>query len=251
MLLRLFLLTSVFCVTIPVVDFLTLDDHKIHTIGATLADSPTLITVFQFSLLLGIFVSWITGEDLNDRIINYEVMQGHARWKCFFTRALSATILGALGAVFQSMISILIPALIFGWGDTIPLGEMLFRTLLCFFPAARTAAFLVLMTFLFKNKYLGMASGVVMTLVIALMNDLVTVGERWTFVAGFQNIMELLSFTGWNIYNLDPARGVVTYSAYSIRQPLFFRLETVGISLLMVAVYLFAAFVVFRREDLK
>ena len=71
-----------------------------------------------------------------------------------------------------------------------------------------------------------------------------------SFLSCFFNLQDLCDFSTWSVYQLDPEKGIVNYTAYDSAIGSGLIVGTILISLLISAVYLLAGYGFFRRDDL-
>ena len=218
------------------------------TASTLVADDPTI--AYEFSIfVVALVVGIICGEDYRDKVANYEVLSGHSRKSIFLARSLmgiiTAAVLGTLLS-FAPMITGIIKA---GWGNELLLSDVIARQLLLFFPFLRLAAFLALLTFLIKNPYIMMAVGFVICMASVLLEGMLE-HSKSVFISIF-NMSLLTSYSGWQIYNLDPVKGIVKYSTYESSLSAELVIGTIVASLLMTGFYLFMGYALFRRDELN
>ena len=217
-----------------------------HTSGM-LADNPSITYMLQI-FILGFMVAIICGEDYKDKVANYEVLSGHSRISIFMARGLMAILVGAVATTILSFVPMITGIIIDGWGDKLVLRDIIVRQLLFFFPYLRLAAFLAVLTFLVKNPYIIMGVAFLICDASVLLGQMLSHSKSF-FVSIF-NLSLLTSYDGWNIYNLDPSKGVVQYYAYNSGVSSEMVIGTIVVSLIMTAIYLFMGYALFRRDEL-
>ncbi len=212
-----------------------------------LADSPTTFTVFSV-ILMGIIVGKIVSGDFNDRVISYEISSGHSRLTLYLARGTLAVAFGTVVALIMGFVPIVI-CIFYGWGNTLDLGDVIARYMLCAFPFIRISAFMVCASFVIKNYYASLLSGLIINEVFSILYN--TVDNTANYSMGMYNIKKLMSFAEWHIYNLEPSKGVVNYCSYVTEITPDLVINTILFSLGAAIVYLFVGYIFFRRDDLK
>lgn len=246
LLLRVNLLVTVLLIAVMFVSYLTQDDAS--GFSRLIAASPQILLVLHFGFM-GINIGWFAGGDMKDKVINYEILQGHSRLRIFLARTLPAIFLASFIFLFQELLALVIPSAVFGWGDVISYHGVILRILLTLLPALRMAAFLALLTFVVKNSYVIMACSVVLPVLIGILME--GFSEACTYAAGYYNALKLFSYTDWGIYNVDPVKGIVEYMSYTDSLSPSLVIGTVLVSVIMTLLYLLAGYALFRREDLN
>ncbi len=205
---------------------------------------------FQFStLLVGIVVGVICGGDFADKVASYEILSGHSRKSIFFARALIAIIIGAILTTTLGFVPIILGNTLFDWGNKLVLSDIILRTFLLVFPLVRLAAFFVVISFVFKNPYVIIASGFVIMVASDMLSDMTSSGKS-CYISTY-NMSMLCSYEGWSTYNLDPVKGVVEYYAYNSAVTTSLVLSTIIVSLIMAIFYLFMGYALFRRDEMN
>ena len=212
---------------------------------AELSGSNIMILTFIAAVLVG----YMCGGDFRDKVINYEIMSGHSRAQVFISRFIPAILVGAfLVTVLQ--FSMMIPgAIMYGWGSTVSLGDVIVRDLLLFFPIMRICAFLVIISFIVKSQYLMMAVGYGMFTFFGLIKQFEI--NKTDYVTSISNINMLFDYKGWSTYNLDPTLGIVEYTSYNSSVSSGMIIWTIVVSLLVTTFYLFVGYSIFRRDELN
>ena len=244
MLIRTYLLMLVLQVLIAVLNLN-------NSFGAS--DTSTLladggIIVYEFPIfMLALIVGVICGEDYKDKVANYEVLAGHSRKSIYLARSLFAIITASVLCLILSFTVMIAGLLMEGWGNVLNFGDVVTRYLLLIFPYMRLAAFLVVITFLIKNHYIMMAIGFMIMMFGVALSDMLGMSNVYISIFNFKL---LTSYESWNIYNTDPVRGIVEYSAYNSSVSPEMIIGTIVFSLAMTAFYLFMGYALFRRDEL-
>ncbi len=237
------LLADILIVIFNVKEYMSTDTDS----GVLLADTPTMLFMFSI-IVMGIVVGKVASGDFNDKVISYEISTGHSRLSLYYARGILAIVLGTAAAVAVGFIPIII-CVIFGWGDTIDLGDVIGRYLLCIFPFIRISAFMVCASFVIKNYYVCLSLGLIINEVFMLLFD--AVDNSTNYSMGMYNVNKLLSLSEWHIYNLEPSKGVVNYYSYVTEITPDLVINTILFSVGAALVYLFVGYIFFRRDDLK
>ena len=217
-------------------------------ISGMLAENDTLPYEFQI-FIVAIVVGIICGSDFPDKVANYEILSGHSRKSIYLARAVMAICTAAILATILAFVPMVVGNAVFTWGNKLVLSDVIIRTLLLFFPFARIAAFMVVMTFIVKNPHIIMASGFVIMIGVGVIGDMT--GNKGSFLISLYNMKLLCSYDGWSTYNLDPIKGIVEYYAYNSAVTASLVRGTIGVSLLMIIFYLFMGYALFRRDEMN
>lgn len=247
-LLRASLLYVLLLCALTLIISMELEDEGIaKTASNMMVQNPDIIYVFS-NLLIGLLVGSVAGGDLKDRVANYELMAGHSRKTVFLSRSLAAVLFSAVVLTAAGFAAVLFASVVYGFGDAVTQGGLALRLGLLFFPYLRIAAFLTLVAFAARGKYLPMVFGMLYTYLVMILE---TVGSASAYATGYFSLRHVMDFTVWKTYNISPVKGIVEYSAYDASVSASLALETIGISLLMTAVYLLTGYALFRRDDLN
>lgn len=215
--------------------------------GAMLAENPTI--TYEFSIyIIALFVGVICGEDYKDKVANYEILSGHSRISIFMARSLMSIFTAAFLATVLGFVPVIVGNVYAGFGDSLKLIDVIIRQLLFFFPYMRLAAFLVVITYLTKNQYIIMASGLVIMIGSSILADILRL--KGVFISTY-NLELLVDYKGWDIYNVDPVKGIVEYHSYVSTVTPNLVVGTILVSLLMTAFYIFMGYGLFRRDELN
>ena len=209
--------------------------------------------LFGFTVFFLCFaVGWLCAADLEDQTVNYEMTSGRTRKDAFFGRVVPSVCLGVIG----SLILVLVPALVMikicGWGNALPLSDVLLRFGLLVFPLLRLGAFTAAVMFIVKKRLF-----IVMIAMFAAMFTAMPVEQiplpalheflRNPLILGALNFHQLTSFKSWYVYGLSELK--MHYIFYPEPEPSFFA-GTILVSLVMTAVYLLIGYHFFRTDDL-
>lgn len=151
--------------------------------------------IFVF-IAVGLFAS----RDMDDKTMNYEIMNGHERKHIFLSRALTSVLLGTGGGLVMFVMIPLVTTLQFGWGESIPLGTAAFRIFLIALLFARLSAEMVLAASLLRRTSLVYIAGV-----LAFLIEAVTFqdagGSQYVFCSTAGS--EIMSFRMFTLEHID------------------------------------------------
>ena len=200
-------------------------------------------------LLVALLTCRIVGWDFNDKTLNYELLAGHSRAKVYWSRV----IVSMKWCLITVLVLLFVPLLFFGilngWGHDTDMGEVILRQFLSLFPLFRYACECVLLSVIMRNCYMSMIIGFIVyefTWVFAEMQALttkVTLGVHFAST----NITRLLILDKSGFGYID-GQDVIVYDT-SLESG--FIMGTIGISLLIGAVCLFAGYRYFKKCDMN
>lgn len=122
---------------------------------AQYATAYPLVFVMVFVAL----IPRISGWDVTDRTMNYEVLSGHSRKEVYFARVFVSLFWAMLAGFVMMVLPQLLLALFHGWGENVSFADVVLRYLLVLFPLFRLACELIFLTFVLKNCYGAMLIG--------------------------------------------------------------------------------------------
>ena len=235
----------------------------IMLVGMTLLESPVamdelngglfLVTggelwSMPLSIIVILLVPRLTGWDMVDKTINYEVMTGHSRSKVYFSRALVSLswIMGIVVVLLAGGIGTF--TLLNGWGNNVDAVGALQRVLLVLFPVFRLSCEMFLLTVLLKNCYLAMVigwglTGATMMLCLIYME---AIGEVKMVSLALLNIMQLLIFDNYKLQFI----GGEDIPVFETALESGFALETMVVSLVVGVICLLVGYIIFRKRDM-
>ena len=210
-------------------------------------------------MALGMFgatclATMVAGDDFMDKTINHELSAGRRRYISYFGRAIPSLIAAPLCATALYVLPYVIYGIAFGWGDTLPTGDLVLRVVLGLFPLIRVTAFCVMILFLFKNPIaacmttmgapmLGMAVQIEATSLPFL--KIAAESKHWLLSP--IDFTHLGEFSSWYTYNLNMEQ---FYTYDTSLDPTGAAL-TVIVSVVMTAVYLLIGYHFFHVDDMN
>ena len=211
---------------------------------ATAGGSYTFIAAVGFVVL----VPRISGWDLGDKTINYEIMAGHARKEVYFGRVMVSLGWSIAGGMTILLLPLLAAEILFGWGNNMNPGDAIIRCILALFPLFRIACGFILLTFLLKNCYMAMMIGWVLFAVTMIVNMCYQefTGRILTFHSGFTNLTYIFDFSSFKFMFI----GGEDIPVYAATVSPSMTAGTAAVSLLMGIVYIAAGYVFFCRQDM-
>ena len=197
----------------------------------------------------------VAGDDFTDKTINHELSAGRRRYISYFGRAIPSLIAAPLCATALYVLPYVIYGIAFGWGDTLPTGDLVLRAVLGLFPLIRVTAFCVMILFLFKNPIaaymttmgapmLGMA---VLQMGATSLPFLKIAAESKHWLLSPIDFTHLGEFSSWDTYNLNMEQ---FYTYDTSLDPTGAAL-TVIVSVMMTAVYLLIGYHFFHVDDMN
>lgn len=213
--------------------------------------APLIMSLAMFGTTF--VASIIAGDDFLDKTINNELIAGRRRYTSYFGRAIPVMIAGPLISIALCTLPYVIYGAVNGFGDTLPVGNLILRVAVGIFPLIRLSAFCVMVLFLFRNPI-----GAVMTnMALPMMGIASMIGESsfpFLKVAGEKlwlvspiNFVSLGKIESWYTYNLE----LETYYTYSTALPVSDIVLTIVSSVVMTAVYLIIGYHYFHVDDLE
>ena len=200
---------------------------KVLGSGGVLAGDCGLIFTMPF-MFAGVFIGTLCGEDFKDKCAYYELLSGKGRLVSFLSRALFSVFANTLLMLLAGIVTVVFAKTAFDWGTFVSFKQMLAQTCLLTFPYLRYSAFLVLMTFIFRNPYIIYAIGF-------LMLSFLTVCE-----VALRDITDHASafYEAIDLYNRFP---IYTKTA----------LTTGVVASAVAGIYLVIGYLVYKRSDLQ
>ena len=212
---------------------------------------PLIMSLAMFGTTF--VASIIAGDDFLDKTINNELIAGRRRYTSYFGRAIPVMIAGPLISIALCTLPYVIYGAVNGFGDTLPVGNLILRVAVGIFPLIRLSAFCVMVLFLFRNPI-----GAVMTNMAMPMMGMMTVvgGSSFPFLKASSeklwlvspiNFVSLGKIESWYTYDLE----LETYYTYSTAIPASDIVLTIISSVVMTAVYLIIGYHYFHVDDLE
>lgn len=175
-----------------------LDNEEATSAGEFFANNGYGFITFPVFFLV-VAVGQICGMDFLDKTNHYEVLGGHHRHEVYLGRVIPAILVGGGGALFLSILPILLYTIMFGWGTKLALGPILLRFILLLFPFLRLVCEFVFITFLVKNPYVMMGVGYLVFIAIMGLPEIL---NAFNAFLGITNMMQLLVVEKWVTFGL-------------------------------------------------
>ena len=217
---------------------------------------PGLLSSFMgcAALAAGSLVGIISGDDINDKTINHEIMAGRSRAASYLGRVIPVLIVAPIVSLIVYGAPFLLYSTLYGWGDTIPASVVLTRCLLAMLPMLRLCAFFAMLTFIVQNG--------IISVIAAMAPCFITIGLA-TGAAESSSILNKLmenswmlsvtdlaaygSFDSWYTYNLN----MDMFITYNTAMPSGHIAVSVILSLVMTAAYLLIGYHYFHFDDMN
>lgn len=175
-----------------------LDNEEATSAGEFFAGNGYGLIVFPVFFLV-VAVGLICGVDFLDKTNHYEVLGGHRRHEVYLGRVIPAVLVGGGGALFLSILPILLYTIMYGWGTKIAPGPVILRLVLLMLPYLRIVCEFVFLTFLVKNPYIMMAAGYAIFMACIGLSEVL---NAFNAFLGITNMMQLLVVEKWVTFGL-------------------------------------------------
>ena len=209
------------------------------------AISGNVIILFVIAIL--IFSTLIVGSDAGDKTINYELMNGHSRSRVFWARI----ICGYRWAVLLVMLLFFLPfvyfTLINGWGLSVDKVEAAKRLILLIFPIIRICSLFMMITSISRSAGRGAAVSYLAMMVIVMAGSILEDGfgiDTTNIFATSDIAWIMTSENGRNVVINGHKVVKMDYAVSSGKM-----IQTIVVSLVVSAVYLTIAYIVFKKKD--
>lgn len=208
------------------------------------------INVTIMPILILIYTGLICGSDLSDKTINYELLSGVKRRDVFFGRFFVVLIVNVILYIIFAVLPILIFALVFGWGHTMTVHDVVLRYVTGLFPLIRFTAFYALIAFIVRSTAGVIALGYILSMVemlsVVLLNEL------------FNMKVTMYLFT-YDIFNRILAPQNMGYGFFDGEDVMVVKdileketiLHASAAGMIGTAVFLIISYVVIRRRDMN
>lgn len=160
--------------------FIISDSGTSKLTGSMFFSSMAYGYIILLNVIAMLFTSRICGWDMQDKTMNYEVLNGAKRSQIFFGRSFLSFIWTFAVTYASMLLTLFAVTLIGGWGNTLPLSAAIFRIVLLAFPLFRLVALYTLLSFLCLNGRPVIVIGFILQQVELLMMML---GEELHFSA--------------------------------------------------------------------
>lgn len=180
--------------------------------------------------------------DFSDKTSYYELLGGHTRTQVYFSRVIPAVVLAALGTMILFIIPDITATVILGWGNEIPVEQVIFRRLLLIFPVVRICCEFVFISFLIKNMI-----GIMIAGYVVIMGGSFISAEAANPWLGMTSIKMLYNTDVWTTFGLD---SVIHFSFDASLQPETV-VQVIAFSLAASAICLIMGWYFFRKDDMN
>ncbi len=196
-----------------------------------------------FSLIpVLMLVGQVCCGDFGDKTANYELMSGHKRSEVYLGRAVVCILLCTALAMVMTALPAIFKGILDGFGDEMPLTDVLVRYLLIGIVIARIVCECVCISFMVKNKYISMVLGYI----IAMLRLSGLMAGNTTPLLGITNLNMLYNIDIWYTYGIDYSMNYVYDAAL---QPVQI-ISTIAVSLAVSAAMLWLGYVFFKNDDM-
>lgn len=220
-----------------------LENEEATSAGEFFAGNGYGLIVFPVFFLV-VAVGQICGTDFLDKTNHYEVLGGHRRHEVYLGRVIPALLVGGGGALFLSILPILLYTIMFGWGTKLALGPILLRFMLLLFPFLRLVCEFVFITFLVKNPYVMMGVGYLVFIAIMGLTEIL---NAFNAFLGITNMMQLLVVEKWVTFGLG---GDLNY-IYEAPLSAGVIVKTIFASVVFGVGSLYLGYIYFKNNDLN
>ncbi len=204
------------------------------------------------SISAGLTVGMVSGADFTDKTINHELTSGRSRAVSFFGRAIPALIGAPLIALAVTAMPFLLYGMLFGFGDVVPVSEVIRRLLLMLFPNIRMTAFCLMTVFILKNPTASISFSTLVMPAFALAQvaegSVPVIGKlsAHPFLLAPSGLSRLGKFDSWYTYDLS----LNQYFTYDPALPASTVWPIIVCAVIMTAVYLLIGYHFFHVDDM-
>lgn len=235
------LLMQVLIVLLPV----WLGTMETTTAGEFFATDGSATHMFSMFFLI-LVTAQICGADFLDKTHHYELMIGHRRHEVYLGRVIAAAIVGAVGALFFTILPIGIYGALYGWGEKVTFAPVLLRWFLMLLVYLRMVCEFSFLTFLTKNPYVVMGFGYIVFMVGGILASGTNLSLNSVFL-GSTNLSLLSMVSKWATYGLGGDMNYIFEANLGVGTVLGTVAASVGIG--AAAVYL--GYVFFKNDDMN
>lgn len=218
-----------------------------------LTGSMTLLNLREELLLLLVVITLllsarISGWDMDDKTINYEVLSGHNRGEVYFGRVIASMFWCITSSMLVALLPILTMSMINGWGVNMKLGDILIRYVLLIFPLFRLVCEFVLLTFILKSCYKAMLIGWVFfaSAMIGCMVYQELTDKTITTQFAYSNLVWIMGFDNAKLEYIN-GEDVPVYLT-TVSSSMAF--ETILVCLLVGTACLWLGYTMFKKQDM-
>lgn len=200
-------------------------------------------------VVIFLFTCRICGWDYLDCTLNYEILAGHTRFQVYMGRILTSILWCIAGFFLCACLPVLFFTCLNGWGDTVSFSSAILRYGLMILLIIRLTVGFGLLAFLFRNSYLAMIVGYAVTGVSGVVSLILedTFGSDISVFVGWMNMSRMFQFDN-SKYVLIDGKETVVFDGVISNSLLY---GTLGWSLLVIIIFLWLGYRVFRNQDLR
>ncbi len=203
------------------------------------------------SLIILTFTGMISGSDMLDKTMNFEILDGAKRSRVYFSRFIVSLCWGVSVMYAVVIIPMIVTGIIKGWGNIISVGQFAQRMALLLFPFVRITALYTAMTFMLGDFRAVFAIGYILSETELLVEFVfleivkVPVYVRSLFSVPAVNVLLDVNNIGFDYVNAEDIQVVKnTLSASEC-------VICVGINIVMTVLLLVLGLKIFKNKDLK
>lgn len=205
-----------------------------------------MITITMAVAFIGIAVPSVCCTDMKDKTANNELLSGHTRCDVYFARAITSVIVGLTGWVVIAALPVVINTVLFGWGNAVPLKDVISIYVLSLVPYIRTILELVFASFIIRNANYVMAISFLLSTVANVMAGFT---HDSIYFFGMFNLMKLFTVNSTAMYGLNPDGGM--YNVYDASMSSETVIMTVVVSVIIGAGALIAGYYFYKKDDIN
>lgn len=237
-----------FSLVLPVLGLL-FDDAELGSMtGSMYTVGMFSMLPFVFLILSLIIATRITGLDMNDKTINYELLSGHSRAQVFFGRFIMSLAWTIVASVIVTVIPIVFFTVINGWGYSLTVNDAAARFAVSLCPYIRWICEVVFITILAKNSNEGLVIGFMLfdvsVIASVIFEELLDV--NFDVVFAYSNLLALLGFSN----SRDRLIGDEMVTVYDGAIETSLLNSSAIVSLVVGAVFILISYMIFKRKDM-
>lgn len=238
--------TLVLCFLMQAVMFLLpvwLKTEKVTSAGEFFATNAGGMLFFPLIFMI-IITGQICGGDFLDKTHHYELLSGHKRGEVYLGRVIPAMLIAGIGGALLTYVPVVLYGLLYGWGNKIAWGAVVFRMGMLLFPILRMVCEYAFLTFLVKNPYIMMGLGYGALMAALYLGELM---KSYNAFLGIINMIWLLEVEKWITFGLGGDLNYIYEAALNGRE-IF---QTILASLVFGGAALYLGYVYFKNNDLN
>lgn len=232
---------------IPIVDS---DVGSLAELNGGLYSKTYLGIMFIMSYILAcVIVACITGKDMGDKTINYEVMSGHSRAEVYFSRVVVSLVWDIAIVIVLSLLPMIIFTAINGWGNNITFIQLVPHYLINIGAALRMNCFVLMITSIMRHPVAGgfIAYGTINVSLVPIMilQDLLDI-EFPHFLA-MSDVFYLSELSNMRVI----VEGGEKIAKYDMHIENSYAIWSIVIAVVVSAVYLLLGYLAFKKRDMR